>query len=62
MMDAPIILAETRDDYLNGLKFYCRFCRRDHLHGSFEGHRIAHCDSKKSPYYNTGYILVRKSN
>lgn len=53
----PIIWAEPRIDSTSGLKFYCMYCKREHLHGKGEGHRIAHCTDVESPYYQTGYIL-----
>ena len=53
----PIIRAIRRKDYPWGLQFFCPFCKKNHLHGSGEGHRAAHCTSSKSPYLETGYIL-----
>ncbi len=56
----PIILCEIRKDYPKGMQFYCEFCKRVHLHGESEGHRIAHCHSEMSPFAHTGYIIQRK--
>jgi hypothetical protein len=61
----PIIECVPRKD-CNGLKFYCVFCNKWHLHGEGEGHRVAHCHKKtnqtyqKSPFDETGYILKLK--
>ncbi|MHA1867427.1 MAG: hypothetical protein ACTSXD_05120 [Candidatus Heimdallarchaeaceae archaeon] len=54
----PVILCEKRKDIPEGMKFYCEFCKRWHLHGKGEGHRAAHCFNSDSPYENTGYILT----
>jgi len=60
MTVATIILALERTD-CKGLKFFCVYCKREHLHGEDEGHRTAHCSNLKSPYLETGYILKRKT-
>jgi len=39
-----------------GLKGWCPYCRKWHIHGDGEGHRIAHC-MKETPFKDTGYIL-----
>ena len=59
-MKAPKLIAYPREDFPKGWKVYCDFCLRWHLHGASLGHRKAHCCNEKSPYYKTGYVLVRK--
>jgi hypothetical protein len=44
-----------------GLKFYCKYCKREHKHGVGHGHRVAHCSNPDSPYLKTGYYLVCKT-
>lgn len=43
------------------VSFWCPWCRRRHFHGApdgcGEGHRVAHCFRKESPYRETGYVL-----
>ncbi len=39
-------------------KVWCVHCQRWHVHGAGPGHRVAHCHDSRSPYYDTGYILV----
>lgn len=59
-MTVPELEAIQREDLPEGWKVFCDYCERFHFHGKGLGHRIAHCCSEKSPYYKTGYILVRK--
>lgn len=40
-----------------GLRVWCCWCGRWHLHGQDYGHRVAHCWTA-SPYQETGYVLV----
>jgi hypothetical protein len=40
-----------------GLRVFCRWCDRWHIHGGY-GHRVAHCHISTSPYRLTGYVLV----
>lgn len=58
MNNAPDVHVIPRKDFPSGWKFYCIFCKKYHLHGEGLGHRVAHCFSEKSPYYETGYNLV----
>lgn len=37
--------------------FYCPYCLHHHQHGRGNGHRVAHCSSKDSPYQESGYML-----
>jgi len=37
--------------------FWCEYCKTFHTHGNEDGHRVAHCVSKDSPFKKTGYIL-----
>jgi len=43
------------------VKFWCPYCQKWHIHGSYEGgnwegHRVAHC-YEETPFSDTGYIL-----
>ncbi len=56
----PIVLCTHRtDNFPEGLQFYCDFCKKNHLHGEGEGHRVAHCHNENSPFEKTGYILQK---
>lgn len=57
-VDIPRVAVIHRTDFPEGWKFYCVFCKRYHNHGSGLGYRMAHCHNDKSPYEETGYILV----
>jgi hypothetical protein len=37
---------------------WCRHCQKWHRHGPTEGHREAHCQDARSPYWKTGYNLA----
>jgi len=58
----PIIECSKREDIDFGLKFYCVFCKRYHLHGEGDGHRAAHCINDKSPFMEDGYVLKLNEN
>ena len=51
----PALPAYPRTDGA-GLRVWCAWCRRWHLHGIGYGHRAAHC-SPPSPYTESGYVL-----
>jgi hypothetical protein len=53
----PILDAYIRDQQEGFLDVWCKFCGCYHHHGRGEGHRVAHCWTKDSPYKQTGYIL-----
>ena len=36
---------------------WCDHCRRWHFHSRGDGHRVAHCADRRSPYDATGYSL-----
>ena len=59
----PLIYCDTWE--LNngkyGLKFHCKYCKREHKHGIGHGHRGAHCSNPDSPYRETGYYIVCKT-
>ena len=42
--------------FKDGLKFWCPFCQKWHLHGRGPGHRTAHC-IQGSALYQNGYII-----
>ena len=50
----PIIKAFLKD---NQAVFWCKYCKRFHYHGPMDGHRVAHCTTKDSPFHERGYIL-----
>ena len=56
----PIVECELRQHYVGGLKFFCKYCKKYHLHGRGLGHRSAHCGAD-TPYKETGYILKLKA-
>ena len=43
----------TKTDY----KVWCRYCQKWHIHGQGDGHRMAHCYLRTSPYMETGYFI-----
>lgn len=53
--DIPVVEGVLRFDGY-GVKMFCQYCRKWHLHGWGEGHVVAHCD-RDTPYRKTGYIL-----
>lgn len=40
------------------LTVWCPVCSHSHFHGKDQGHRVAHCASKDSPYHLTGYYIA----
>ncbi|WP_145984810.1 hypothetical protein [Methylobacterium aquaticum] len=34
--------------------YACPYCSREHVHGSFGGHRVAHCSDADAPFVNWG--------
>jgi hypothetical protein len=57
----PIVECEEliHHDGTPAWRFYCLSCRKWHWHSAGAGHRQAHCHNPDSPYYSTGYVLVR---
>jgi hypothetical protein len=63
--DYPLIRAQRviAEDGTPLLTFWCPFCKREHIHGAGlhpgdgDGHRVAHCHDRASPFSNGGYIL-----
>ena len=56
---APVLTAyETR--IRGAVQWLVRFrhCKKRHRHGPAEGHRVAHCPDRRSPYWKTGCNLV----
>ena len=53
----PVIKCLPRDDFPDGLMFWCPFCEDWHRHGKGDGHRVAHCTVSNSPFNQTGYEL-----
>lgn len=61
IMDNPVFTAIKRvnkDKRVVGLKFYCWQCRKWHVHGFGDGHRVAHC-VRGSAWKKAGYELVK---
>lgn len=56
--EAPILSAYRNEDQLLTL---CPHCHRQHAHSTGDGHRIAHCEDKDSPFHNSGYVLQQVS-
>lgn len=54
--ESPVLLAHARPDGA-GLKVWCPFCVKWHIHGWGFGHRSAHCSTESSPFKETGYFL-----
>lgn len=46
----------------NDWRFYCQYCRYYHHHGAKAGHRVAHCSNARSPFRETGYILMLRED
>ena len=51
--------APTLPAYDTGANYeiWCQYCRKWHLHGRANGHRVSHCYVETSPYKRTGYVL-----
>ena len=47
-------------DYRDGMKFWCPYCKKWHLHGRGNGSRVAHCVSE-SPFFEHGYVIKMMS-
>jgi len=46
--------------YGYGMKFWCSYCKKWHLHGIGNGHRVAHCNFS-SPLHDHGYKIKMMS-
>ncbi len=58
-LDAPVVpVYEVRIKVGFYLVICCKYCRQWHRHGATKGHREAHCDDRRSPYWKSGYNLV----
>lgn len=62
--EVAVILCEERTDtnLVGAMKFYCDFCKKDHIHGIGEGHRLQHCFDVDSPFDQVGYIITLNPN
>jgi len=54
----PVIKCLPRSDFLDGLTFWCPWCKKWHLHGTTDGSRVAHCFID-TPFKRTGYIVKK---
>ena len=58
-LDAPVLPAyEVLVDGVTHWVVWCKHCRDWHRHGPAEGHREAHCQDSRSPYWKQGYNLA----
>jgi hypothetical protein len=58
-LDAPVLPAY--EAFVSGSVYWlvwCDHCGKHHRHGPAEGHREAHCNDLRSPYWKTGYNLA----
>ncbi len=46
-----------REDFVDGMMFWCPYCEKWHMHGRGDGHRTSHCINKNSPYAKEGYVI-----
>ena len=53
----PIVLAKVNKEHPETCSFYCEYCKKNHIHGNVNGHRVAHCWNTNSPFEDSGYIL-----
>ncbi|HZR67164.1 MAG TPA: hypothetical protein VFA85_18640 [Terriglobales bacterium] len=54
-IEIPIIFAER--DESGTVRFWCKYCKRYHIHGCF-GLTTSHCTRVESPNYDGQYELV----
>ena len=58
-LEAPVLPAyEVLVDGVTHWVVWCRHCSEWHRHGPAEGHREAHCQDSRSPYWKRGYNLA----
>lgn len=57
VIQIPTFKCIPRDDFENGMMFFCPYCQEFHKHGEGDGQRIAHCSRKDSPLIKTGYFI-----
>jgi hypothetical protein len=53
----PLIKCLPRADFEGGMKFWCPWCKKMHLHGIGDGHRAAHCTASNSPFNESDYVI-----
>lgn len=56
MEEIPVVFGKLRSDFKGGIRFLCPYCKKYHLHGRGEGHRVEHCD-RITPFSKKGYYL-----
>jgi len=58
-LDAPVIPAYEKK-FWGVIRWlvWCKHCCKWHRHGPAEGHREAHCQDQRSPYWSKGYNLA----
>lgn len=37
--------------------YYCKYCKRNHIHGAMSGQRHSHCTNQDSPNYGKEFYL-----
>ena len=58
-LEAPVLSAyEVVIDGVTHWVVWCVHCGEWHKHGPAEGHREAHCQDSRSPYWKLGYNLA----
>ena len=57
-LDRTPIIEATHTPRGTQLTFWCEYCNHPHYHSPRPGHRVAHCDNRKSPFHEKGYVLV----
>ncbi len=55
--EIPLIKCLPRTDFEGGMKFWCPWCKKWHLHGIGDGHRAEHCTVDNSPFKAHGYVI-----
>lgn len=57
ILKIPTFKCIPRDDFGDGMMFFCPYCQEWHKHGEGDGQRIAHCNREDSPLKETGYFI-----
>ena len=59
--ERPMIKCLPRSDFVGGMKFWCPFCKKWHLHGRGNGGRTPDCTLPDSPFRLLGYDIKMAS-
>lgn len=52
----PVEIESWDGEKIKAWQFWCKYCKRYHIHSPAPGYRVAHCNLG-SPYREEGYIL-----